>query len=301
VDSTTGVVYLTGVSPDSGSLPAFALFAIDGGHCNSADISACDPTATPPAIPPSIPLPSEAVYAGLDATTGTLYVPAYLGFDPTTGDFIIGNTVTVLFRPSFTGTPPAGTTNSPYSFSFAASGAPDPTFSVTAGSLPPGLTLSPTGTISGTPTTAGGYPVTVTATNFVAPAATQTLTITVNPAVPNGVSIADTSVTEGNSASTYKLAKFTITRSGDLSGAASVEFHTESGTAAPRAIQDTDFKKEDTVVQFAPGVATMQVTVKIIGDTINESNEKFRGVLSNPSTGLNITRNVALCTIVDDD
>ncbi|HXB34651.1 MAG TPA: MBG domain-containing protein [Puia sp.] len=39
------------------------------------------------------------------------------------------------------------------------------TFSVTAGSLPPGMSLSPSGTISGTPTSAGSFSFTVTATD----------------------------------------------------------------------------------------------------------------------------------------
>jgi beta-glucosidase len=54
------------------------------------------------------------------------------------------------------------------------------------GSLPAGLHLvdngDGTGTITGTPTTAGTYGVTIRAQNRTSPAATQTLTITVNPA-----------------------------------------------------------------------------------------------------------------------
>lgn len=48
---------------------------------------------------------------------------------------------------------------------FGADGAAPMTWSVTAGSLPPGLTLSAGGVYSGTPTTLGSYPFTVTATN----------------------------------------------------------------------------------------------------------------------------------------
>lgn len=45
-------------------------------------------------------------------------------------------------------------------------GAPPPSFAVTAGSLPAGLTLdAETGSLTGTPTTAGPYSVTITATN----------------------------------------------------------------------------------------------------------------------------------------
>jgi hypothetical protein len=59
------------------------------------------------------------------------------------------------------------------------------TFSVTAGNLPPGMTLSPGGTISGTPTTAGSYSFTVTATDSdpTGPfTGTQSYTLTVDQA-----------------------------------------------------------------------------------------------------------------------
>jgi MBG domain (YGX type)/Putative Ig domain/Abnormal spindle-like microcephaly-assoc'd, ASPM-SPD-2-Hydin len=84
--------------------------------------------------------------------------------------------------PAFTsGAPPtSGTYASAYSFTFSASGLPPPSFSVTAGSLPPGLSLnSTTGVLTGTLTAAGTYPFTVTAANGVAPAATRQVTVTV--------------------------------------------------------------------------------------------------------------------------
>jgi hypothetical protein len=57
-----------------------------------------------------------------------------------------------------------GTVSTPYSQSFAASGSLPITYSITTGSLPPGLSLSGS-TISGTPTTAGTYSFTLRATN----------------------------------------------------------------------------------------------------------------------------------------
>ena len=67
----------------------------------------------------------------------------------------------------------------PYSFAFAASGNPAPTFSV-AGALPPGLGLSTAGVLSGTATSGGtgSFPsITVTASNAVAPNAMQTFAL----------------------------------------------------------------------------------------------------------------------------
>ena len=65
--------------------------------------------------------------------------------------------------PTITGTPAGGTSGATYSFAPAVTG-PGVTVSVQTGTLPPGLSLA-AGVISGTPTTAGSYPVTLRATN----------------------------------------------------------------------------------------------------------------------------------------
>jgi large repetitive protein len=62
-----------------------------------------------------------------------------------------------------------------------ASATPAATFTET-GTLPPGISLSSSGLLSGTPTTAGAYQVTVTAANGIAPAATQTFSIYIDEA-----------------------------------------------------------------------------------------------------------------------
>jgi hypothetical protein len=61
----------------------------------------------------------------------------------------------------------AATVGEAYSSAFQSSaGTPTGTFAVTSGQLPPGLALSASGTISGTPTTAGTFTFTVTASNL---------------------------------------------------------------------------------------------------------------------------------------
>ena len=64
-------------------------------------------------------------------------------------------------------------------FNVTASGAPAPTFAVTAGTLPAGVTLSAAGVLSGTATATGVSTFTITATNGVTPAGTQNFTLTV--------------------------------------------------------------------------------------------------------------------------
>jgi hypothetical protein len=69
-----------------------------------------------------------------------------------------------------------------YNFSYATSGYPAPTFLVTSGALPGGLTLSSSGAISGAPTAVGTFTGTVTANNGNDPAAAQNFSIFVTEA-----------------------------------------------------------------------------------------------------------------------
>lgn len=81
-------------------------------------------------------------------------------------------------------TPSAGTSGTPYSYTFAANGFPSPTFSVVAGALPPGLALDPVnGTLTGTPTVSGSYgPITIQASNGSGALNSTPFTIIVNGA-----------------------------------------------------------------------------------------------------------------------
>jgi len=78
-----------------------------------------------------------------------------------------------------------------YSYTFTATGNPAPTFTVSSGSLPTGLSLAAaTGVLSGTPSVTGTFTFVVQASNGVSPAAsTPTLSIAVSAPVPNNFSI----------------------------------------------------------------------------------------------------------------
>jgi YVTN family beta-propeller protein len=85
-----------------------------------------------------------------------------------------------------TGSLPSGTVGSAYSATLAGSNGVTPySWTVTAGSLPPGLTLSSSGTITGTPTASGTSTFTVQLTDSSIPTnqtATASLSISVQPA-----------------------------------------------------------------------------------------------------------------------
>ncbi len=105
--------------------------------------------------------------------------------------------------PAITNGPPPSpvVVGSFYTYSFTATGAPVPTFSLTSGLLPPGLSLAANGVLSGTPTSAGtgSFPnIAITATNGVLPDAHQTFSLA---AVTNAANyIASFGLSGGNAA-----------------------------------------------------------------------------------------------------
>ena len=88
----------------------------------------------------------------------------------------------------------------------------------------------------------------------------------------------------------------TVTRSGDTSGAAAVDYATTDGTAA----QKTDFEYAAGTLTFAPGETSKTITVLVNEDTYNESGETFGVTLKNPSGAAIGAQGVALVTITDD-
>jgi hypothetical protein len=145
---------------------------------------------------PSFGLASGALPLGfeLDARTGLLSgTPTTAGVFTFTVTATNGTppdaisptlTITVDAPPAFTAdSPPASAVvGTPYSYTFAATGFPAPTFGLASGALPDGLSLDvTTGLLSGTPTKPGVFTFTIKATNGVSPdAVSPTLTITVD-------------------------------------------------------------------------------------------------------------------------
>ena len=95
-------------------------------------------------------------------------------------------TIVVAAAPALTFAPPAGEVGVAYSQQPALTGGTGPfAWVISAGSLPPGLTISPTtGVVSGTPTAAGSFSLTITATDAFNQGASKTvgLVIVARPA-----------------------------------------------------------------------------------------------------------------------
>ena len=77
------------------------------------------------------------------------------------------------------GAPPGGSTTTPYSATFTASGGTPPFVFSTSGSVPPGLTMAPGGTLSGTPTAAGTFAFNVVATDSIGCTASAPFSVTI--------------------------------------------------------------------------------------------------------------------------
>lgn len=176
---------------------------------------------------------------------------------------------------------------SPYSAALAANGGVPPlTWSITSGSLPPGLVLTATtGQISGTPTTQGtfGFTIQVTDSSLLPPnnqpqTATQALSITVG--APSTLSIATTSLPQAESANLYSQKiietggigpfNWTITK-GILPTGMSLDASTGVISGVATAVSSNTFTTQVTDSENPPASASATFTISIIASTNNNA------------------------------
>jgi len=103
-------------------------------------------------------------------------------------------------------------------------------------------------------------------------------------------------VTNAQAAENAGTMVFTVTRFLPSNETATVVFSTQNGTATA----GQDFTATSGTLTFAPGTTVQLVTVQIINDTLDEPDESFSLVLSNP-TGAAISAAAGTGTIIDDD
>lgn len=95
----------------------------------------------------------------------------------------------------------------------------------------------------------------------------------------------------------------TITRSGDASGSATVNYNTFDETQAGHASQKSDYEIALGSVSFAPGETSKTFRILVVNDNFVEGDEAVSLALSNPTgTGVGLgSPNTAEVTITDND
>ena len=91
-------------------------------------------------------------------------------------------------------------------------------------------------------------------------------------------------------------AAFVVNLSIPSASTVTVDFATQNGTATA----GLDYQAVNGTLTFAPGVTSQTILVPIIGDTLDESDETFTVVLSNP-TNVQLGPSSSTATITDDD
>ena len=111
---------------------------------------------------------------------------------------------------------------------------------------------------------------------------------------PNTLSVDPVTRTEGNSGTSAM--NFTLRLSAPSSQTVTVKYATSDGSAKV----GKDFNAASGTASFAPGETSKVVSVAVIGDLLDESNE-FLKLNFSQASGATLTSNQALGTITDDD
>ena len=115
------------------------------------------------------------------------------------------------------------------------------------------------------------------------------------PPPPALFSIDDVTVTEGDGGTV--TATFTVTRTQNLSGTVTVDFTTGDF----EALAGSDYVGNAGTLTFEDGVETQTISIDVLGDLIDEFDQRFLVHLFNASTGAVIIDSAGVGTIVDND
>lgn len=121
-----------------------------------------------------------------------------------------------------------------------------------------------------------------------------TLSITDDDPSPT-LSIADVTVTEGNSGSANAV--FTVTLSAASGQTVTVQYATADGTATA----GTDYTATSGTLTFLPGETSKTISVPVLGDPTVEADEAFTVTLSSPTGGATLAQAQATGTIPNTD
>ncbi|HEX3144410.1 MAG TPA: Calx-beta domain-containing protein [Pyrinomonadaceae bacterium] len=176
----------------------------------------------------------------------------------------------------------------------AATPTPTPTATPTPAATPtPTVTPSPLPTATPTPNTSPTPNVSPTPNTSPTPNVSPTPSASPTPAAQNIVQFDSATYAVQEDCTTLTI---NVTRTGDTSNAAAVDYHTSDVTATDRKDYITALGR----LQFAPGETSKSIVVLINEDSFVEGNETFNLNLSNPSGATLGVPAVAAVTIVDD-
>jgi hypothetical protein len=150
------------------------------------------------AVPPGLALGADGSLTGTPTAAGSFAFTVTAtdsAATPATGSQPFTVTINTPGGPVLTPgqTPPAGIHGTPYYFQFGETGGLLPvTFAVTQGAVPPGLTLGADGSLTGTPTTAGTYSLTVSVTDSAPTPATNSVAYAIAVSEPTAPMISTT-------------------------------------------------------------------------------------------------------------
>ncbi|AOW93771.1 hypothetical protein BFN03_16950 [Rhodococcus sp. WMMA185] len=142
--------------------PVEGVVGVDYTHAFEVAGSPAPTVTTTDPLPAGLTLSEDGVLSGTPTEAGSF--PITVTASNSAGDVDRQVTVVVVAVPSIGGDPAEGVVGVDYNYAFDVAGSPTPTVTTTD-PLPAGLTLSEQGILSGTPTAAGSFPITVTASN----------------------------------------------------------------------------------------------------------------------------------------
>jgi uncharacterized protein YhjY with autotransporter beta-barrel domain len=251
-------------------------------------------TITVPVIGETVPEANETFFVNLSAA-----VNATIADNQGVGT-ITNDDVPVTVSPA---TLPNGTVATAYSQTVTASGGVAPySFAVTAGALPAGLTLSPAGALTGTPTAGGTFNFTITATDsspFPGPfSGSQAYTVTIAPPT---VVLPATALAGGTLGAAYSSAitpasggttpyAYAVT-AGALPGGLTLNASTGAITGTPGALGTFNFSitATDSSTGTGPYTATQAYAITVIDVPPTAANSSLTVAYNAPATNVPLT------------